>query len=102
VHPSLPGGGGPGMYTTLAGFTVGSVSGGRWQQKRCICTGQLAIGEADGLDTHRTPFLLFAALHQAAVHGRERRVRLTAMNGGLVTGPGVGLSSGCLCRAWAD
>ena len=27
--------------------------------------------------------------------GRERRVRLTAMYGGLVTGPVMGLSSGC-------
>ena len=68
-----------GMYTTLAGFNVGSVSGGRWQQRRCICTGRLAIGEADDLDTHCTPFLLFVALHWAACSERERRVRLTAI-----------------------
>ena len=66
-----------GMYTTLAGFNVGSVSGGRWQQRRCICTGRLVIGEAGDLDTRRTPFLLFAALHRAAVEGREGS-RLTA------------------------
>ena len=71
VHPSLRGGGGHRLHTTLAGFNVGLVSGGRWQRKRCICTGRLVIGEADGLDTRRTPFLLFAALHRAAVEGRE-------------------------------
>ena len=46
------------------------------------------------MDTRRTPYLLFAALHRAAVEG-EKRVRLTAMYGGLVTGPVMGLSSGC-------
>ena len=76
VHPSLRGGGGHRLHTTLAGFNVGLVSGGRWQRKRCICTGQLAIGEADGLDTRRTPFPLIAALHWAAVEGKEGSGRL--------------------------
>ena len=70
-HPSLRGGGGHRTYTTLADFNVGLVSGARWQRKRCICTGRLAIRGTDDLDTRRTPFLLFAALHRAAVEGRE-------------------------------
>ena len=67
MHPSLRGGGGHRLHTTLAGFNVGLVSGGRWQRKRYICTRWLAIGGADDLDTCYMPFLLFAALHRAAV-----------------------------------
>ena len=93
VHPSLRGGGGHRLHTTLAGFNVGLVSGGRWQRKRCICTGRLAIGEADDLGTRRTPFLLFAVLHRAAVEGREGSGDCD--EGGLATDPDLRLSSGC-------
>ena len=62
-HPSLQGGGGHRMYTTLAGFNMGLVSDGRWQRRRCICTGQSAIGGANDLDTRRTPFPLILAIH---------------------------------------
>ena len=71
VNPSLRGGGGHRLHTVLADFNMGSVSGGRWQRKRCICTGRSVIGGADDLDTRRTPFLLFVALHRAAVGEKE-------------------------------
>ena len=73
IRRCMRGGGGHRTYTTMAGFNVGLVSDGRWQRRRCICTGQLAIGEADGLDTRRTPFPLIVAL-QRVCSGRERRV----------------------------
>ena len=94
VHPSLRGGGGHRLHTTLAGFNVGLVSGGRWQRKRCICTGRLAIGEADGLDTRRTRPSHYLRL-STGLQWKGKKGQTDCDEGGLVTDPVMGLSSGC-------